>query len=130
MSRLHLVAGLVALAVFLATGVYMKMYVSDLDATTRLLFRSSHIYLLFAALLNLVLGLHDEPVQRGWRVWLRRAGSVLVLMAPVLFVLAFFREPWLTALKRPFALPGVISSLAGVICHLVSAIGYRPSSWE
>jgi peptidoglycan/LPS O-acetylase OafA/YrhL len=130
MRRLHLVAGLVALAVFLGTGVYMKMHVHNLDTTTRLLLRSLHIYLLFAALLNLVLGLHNEPVQRGWRMWLRRGGSVLVLMAPVLFVLAFCREPWLAGLKRPFALPGVISSLAGVICHLVSGIGNRPSCWE
>ena len=108
----------------------MKMHLYGLDTTTRLLFRSSHIYLLFAALLNLVLGLHDEPVQRGWQVWLRRAGSVLVLMAPVLFLLAFFREPWLVGLKRPFALPGVIISFAGVICHVVSGVGYRPSGSE
>jgi hypothetical protein len=130
MRRLHLVAGVVALAIFLATGVYMKMHVRNLDTATRLLLRSSHIHLLFAALLNLALGLHDEPVQRVWRVWLRRAGSVLVLMAPVLFVLAFCREPWLTGLKRPFTVPGVFSSFAGVISHLVSSVGDRPSSWE
>ena len=127
MRRLHLVTGLIALAVFLGTGVYMKLHVHYLDTATRLLMRSTHIYLLFAALLNLVLGLHQEPVQRGWRVWLRRAGSVLMLMAPVLFVLAFCREPWLTGLKRPFTVPGVFSSFAGVICHLVSGVGDRQS---
>jgi hypothetical protein len=130
MRRLHLVAGLVALAVFLASGVYMKMHVYRLDTATRLLLRSTHIYLLFAALLNLALGVREQPVQRGWREWLRQAGSVLVLMAPVLFMLAFIREPWLTDIQRPFTLPGVIMSLAGVICHLVSGIGDRPSCRE
>jgi peptidoglycan/LPS O-acetylase OafA/YrhL len=127
MRRLHLAAGLVALAVFLATGVYMKTHVHNLDTATRLLLRSSHIYLLFAALLNILLGLHSEPIEDGWRVWLRRVGSVLVLVAPVLFVLAFVREPWLAGLKRPFTLPGVIGSLAGVVCHLASGVGRRPS---
>ncbi len=126
MRRLHVVTGFVAIAVFLGTGVHMKIHVQSLDTTTRLLLRSSHIYLLFAALLNLALGLREESVQRGWRVWLRRAGSMPVMIAPVLFLLAFCREPWLEDLKRPFVLPGVICCLAGVFCHLITGIGNRP----
>ena len=83
MRRLHLVAGLVALAVFLATGVYMKMHVHNLDTERACSCRSSHIHLLFAALLNLVLGLHDEPVQtRAGACGSGGQGRVLVLMAP------------------------------------------------
>jgi hypothetical protein len=123
MRRLHLAVGLIALAAFLATGFEMYFrhdHLRGLDASTRLLFRSSHIYLLFAALLNLVLGLYSEPAPGGWRAGVRRFGSALVLLAPPLFVLAFFREPWLAGLDRPYARPAIISSLVGVLCHLAS----------
>jgi hypothetical protein len=133
MRRLHLVVGLAALAAFLASGFYMLLgrdHLRGLDDTTRLLFRSSHIYLLFAALLNLVLGLYGEPAPGGWRAWLRWVGSVLVLIAPLLLVMAFLREPWLTGLARPYAKPAIIGSLVGVLGHLASRTraGASPSS--
>ena len=130
MRRLHLAVGIIALSTFLSTGVYMKFYVINIDATQRLLFRSSHIYLLFAALLNLMLGRQDVAASSVWRGWLAWGGSVLVLMGPVLFVLAFCREPWLAGLKRPYSLVGVVSSFAGVICHLISSAGDRSSGGE
>src|SRR5262249_56697175 len=61
MRRLHLVVGLVGLLAFLASGQYMDLgydHLRRLDDTRRMLFRSTHIYLLFAALLNLALGLY------------------------------------------------------------------------
>lgn len=133
MRRLHLAVGLIALAAFLASGFYMRLgpdRVPSLDDATRLLFRSSHIYLLFAALLNVVLGLYSEPAPGGWRLWIRRAGSLLVLAAPVLLGMAFLREPWLTGLDRPYARPAVVGSFVGVLCHLVSRTraGARPST--
>ena len=133
MRRLHLAVGLIALAAFLASGFYMLLgpdHLHDRDDATRLLFRSSHIYLLFAALLNVVLGLYGEPAPGGWRRWLRRVGSVLVLVAPPLLGMAFLREPWLTGLARPYAKPAVVGSLVGVVCHLASQprAGSRPST--
>ena len=129
MRRLHLAVGLIALAAFLASGFFMHLrydHLRGLDEVTRLLFRSSHIYLLFAALLNLVLGLYSGPGLGRWRAWLRRVGSALVLLAPLLLVLAFLREPWLTGLDRPYARPAIIGSLAGVLCHLGSCVRPRP----
>jgi hypothetical protein len=61
MRRLHLVTGLVSVAAFLASGLYMHLrydHLRGMDDVLRLLFRSTHIYLLFAALLNLALGLY------------------------------------------------------------------------
>ena len=132
MRRLHLAVGLIALAAFLASGFYMRLgpdHVPALDDATRLRFRSSHIYLLFAAMLNVVLGLYVEPGPRGWRRSLRRAGSLLLLIAPVLLGIAFLREPWLTGLARPYAQPAVIGCFAGVLCHLASRTrsGDRPA---
>jgi hypothetical protein len=131
MRRLHLIVGLVALGAFLATGFYMEFgynHLRDFDDSTRLLIRSSHIYLLFTALLNLVLGLYGTPAPSGWRAWLRRAGSALLLIAPLLCGLAWLREPWLTGLYRPYALPAVVGSFAGVICHLASSKQQRTLS--
>jgi hypothetical protein len=129
MRQLHLSVGLIALAAFLASGVSMRLgpnSLPDLDDATRLLFRSSHIYLLFTALLNVLLGLYVEPAPGGWRARLRWAGSALLLLAPVLAALAFLREPWLTGLDRPYAKPAIIGSLVGVLCHLVTRTGAGP----
>jgi hypothetical protein len=123
--RIHSLVGFIALAAFLASGLYMHFgynHLRGLDDLTRLLFRSSHIYLLFAALLNLALGLNAQPPAGGWRRRLRGAGSVLVLLAPVLLILAFLREPWLTGLDRPYAKPAIIGCLAGVLCHVASSV--------
>lgn len=75
MRRLHLAIGPLALAGFLATGQYMDArhdHLRGMAAAPRLLFRSAHICLLFASLLNLTLGLYvvsevsaPEHVKRG-----------------------------------------------------------------
>jgi hypothetical protein len=120
MRRLHLVVGLVGLAAFLASGQYMDLgydHLRGLDDATRLLFRSTHIYLLFAALLNLALGLYLEAEPAGWRRWLQRVGSALVLVAPPLLAAGFLTEPWLSGLDRPYSRPAIYGSLAGLILH-------------
>jgi|SRR5690242_9575895 len=123
MRRLHLATGLLALAAFLASGQYMDRahdHLRGLDDTTRMLFRSTHIYLLFAALLNLALGLYLAPTPVRWRLWLQRAGSALLLAAPGLLAAGFLTEPWLTGLDRPYSGPAIYASLAGMLLHLVS----------
>ncbi len=127
MRRLHLVVGLVGVVAFLLTGQYMDRahdHLHGMDPTPRLLFRSTHIYLLLASLINFALGLYLSPTS-GWRVWLRHAGSLLVLIAPPLLLIGFFVEPWLTELARPFSRPALYGALAGMILHAVSA-GGRP----
>lgn len=121
MRRVHLFVGVCGLVAFVASGAYMRFRVppmGTLNEATRLLYRSTHIYLLFAALLNLVFGLSAEPASHGWRVGICRIGSALVVLAPVLCVMAFLNEPWLTGLKRPYTVPAVVCSLAGVLCHV------------
>ncbi|HUF30650.1 MAG TPA: hypothetical protein VMM77_08270, partial [Gemmatimonadaceae bacterium] len=59
MRRLHLAVGMLALLVFILTGQYMDRVHEHLTGRPdgpRLLYRSAHIDLLFAALLNLLLG--------------------------------------------------------------------------
>src|SRR5262245_65569413 len=102
-----------------------------MDDTRRMLFRSTHIYLLFAALLNLSLGLYLADESPGWRRWLRWVGSALVLAAPPLLAVGFLVEPWLTGLDRPYSKPAVYGSLAGLLLHALASVPSRsPPRWE
>ena len=68
----HLVVGAITVAALLVTGMIMYAHeppLSTMDWGDRLLFRSRHIYILCAALVNLSLGLRfalpDGLVRRG-----------------------------------------------------------------
>jgi hypothetical protein len=94
MRRVHLAVGLAALAAFAASGRYMDLrhgHLRGMADGPRLLFRSAHIHLLFAALLNTALGLYAEAAPQGWRRTLQYTGSALVATAPALLALAFLR---------------------------------------
>ncbi len=70
MKRFHLIFGIAALFVFILSGQYMdKVYghLRGMADAPRMLFRSRHIYILFASLLNLSLGTYLKPQQRDWR---------------------------------------------------------------
>jgi DMSO reductase anchor subunit len=136
MARLHLVVGIGGVAAFLLTGLYMRLEFPgayDGDATMRMLFRSAHIYLLLASLMNVLVGVHASDVRTKaprragvapparWR----RAGSVLLLLAPLFFLLAFAIEPEVGRVERPYALAGAVAALAGTSIHLVSSRSAR-----
>jgi hypothetical protein len=129
MRRLHLWIGIGGVIIFLGTGQYMSHVVGplhDLDSTTRLLYRSAHIYLLLASLVNVALGCYLQPRPSRWRRWLQQTGSFLVLVVPFLLLAAFFVEPTLTDLQRPFARPAIIGLFVGMLTHLLSGAGMRP----
>jgi len=118
MARVHLVMGLAGVVAFLATGLYMRLQFPGAyagDATMRMLFRSAHIYLLLASLMNVLLGVYAV----GARSRSQRTGSVLLLLAPLLFLLAFAVEPSPGRVERPYALAGAVAALAGTMVHLV-----------
>jgi hypothetical protein len=105
-------------------------HLRGMDDARRLLFRSTHLYLLFASLVNLALGLYLRPAL-GWRWWVRPVGSVLVLAAPFLAAAGFFSEPWLSGLERPYSRPAAYGCLAGMLVHLVClSTGREPSRAE
>lgn len=104
----HLVVGAIAVVAFLITGQIMGRHeppVAAMEWAERLLFRSRHIYLLSAGLVNLALGVHFVLPARDLRRSAAIAGSLLVLASAVLTFFAFFAEPMA---GRP---PGMISSL-------------------
>jgi hypothetical protein len=123
MRWLHLAVGVAGVIGFLGTGQYMDRvyeHLRGMDDARRLLFRSTHLYLLFGSLVNLALGLYVKPAG-GWRRWVRPVGSALVLATPALAAAAFFTEPWLPELERPYTRPAAYGCLAGMLIHLVCA---------
>jgi len=115
--RLHLVAGIAALFIFLATGIYMRTH-HPLVEENRLLFRSRHIYILSAALANLLLGAYVRPAIR-WMQWI---GSVLLLLSPLLLVTAFIIEPVSGQPPGVFSRLGLYVLLAGTLLHTLATV--------
>ena len=128
MKRFHLVFGLVTLVVFLLTGQYMDrvhhhlMYMAD---GPRMLYRTRHIFILMSGLLHVGIGTyfsyHSGKVRRAFQF----IGSILITIAPVLFTIAFFREPHLEGLQTPLSLVGMILISVGTLLHLVSGVRQR-----
>jgi hypothetical protein len=127
MRGFHLVAGTIAVIAFLITGQFMRHHqppMETLDDSVRLMFRSRHIYILAAGLVNLILGLYLQPQASIWRRTVQLAGSVLLLGSLVPLILAFVLEP-----QRGFqphmrwSAAGLYALFGGSMAHFVSAIG-------
>jgi hypothetical protein len=91
----HLAVGVLAVVAFLITGLLMNAHdppVIKMAWDQRLLFSSRHIYLMFAGLVNVAMGIHyvlpESRAMRGVAV----AGSLLVLGSAVMLFFAFFSE--------------------------------------
>ncbi len=82
---------------------------------TRMLFRSTHIYILLASLINLVLGVYMSPPGQKHKIVLQAAASLLILASPCLLLLAFFTEPQMADLARPFSRLALYSLFASAM---------------
>jgi len=127
MKLVHLIVGALVLIAFLLTGQYMDyldVRSGKLGDVTRMMYRSRHIYILLAGLVNLGVGAYFLRRAGGWRKTLQTAGSVLILVAPALMLLAFFSESGVPGLRRHFTQPAIIILSVGTLCHAFS--GVRP----
>lgn len=117
-------ATLVGVAAFLATGLYMDRFHGHLrgyDDAVRMLFRSTHVYLLLSAVVNVVFGLHLRPAESRPRRALQALGSAALLAGPPLFLAGFCTEPYLSGLERPWSRIAIYLALAGAALHLSAA---------
>src|SRR5215470_10316652 len=122
MKRFHQIFGWVLFVVFLLTGQYMRIYHNRLHGLpdgVRMLYRSRHIYILMAALINLVLGAYFFFGPAGWRRSLQAAGSVVIVGATIALVLAFFRDPGVGPDRTILSYFGIIALALGVLLHLI-----------
>lgn len=123
MKKLHLILGLSVIVIFLLTGQYME-YVGNpkLPDGERMMYRSRHIYLLLAGLLNLGIGLYFSYRSRGWRRTIQIIGSVLLVISPALLLAGFFYEPNRGPDQTLIAPIGIYAVAAGTMLHLISSI--------
>ena len=118
---MHRVVGAATIAAFIVTGVYLKLRGSHLfeaDEMVRFIFRANHVYILFAGLLNVAVGAYMQLHERRWRRNLQVAGSVCLLIAPMILVLAFMYEPGQASPQRPLTSAGVMLLFLGILCHV------------
>ena len=128
MKLFHLIFGLVVVIVFLLTGKYMDLYHNHLHGMPdgmRMLYRTRHIYILLAGLLNLGIGIYFRYRELNMRRVMQLLGSALIIVATVLFVMGFFYEPQLPNLETPLSHWGMYSIFAGTMLHLLSGLGPR-----
>jgi hypothetical protein len=90
------------------------------NESIRFLYRANHIYVLFSALLNLVISLNFVLDSSGWKRTFQRIGSLLLLLSPFILIVAFFTEPVLGTADRPLTLIGIFLIFLGSISHIVA----------
>jgi len=121
----HLVVGAITVGAFLVTGLVMFGHeppLSTLDWGDRLLFRSRHIYILAAGLVNLSLGIGYALPESAMRRSAAMAGSLFVLASSVLLFFAFFAEPMAGREPGPFSMSGLFSLFGGVLLSAAASL--------
>ncbi len=102
-------------------------HLMHLPNDVRMLYRSRHIYILMASLLNLGIGVYFIYAGQRWRRRLQLAGSTLIAVAPVLLIVAFFKEPSLGPDKTVFSFFGIIAIAVGLLFHFIGGVRTRAS---
>jgi hypothetical protein len=122
----HLVVGAIAVGAFLLTGMVMATHdppVSAMDWGDRLLFRSRHIYLLGAGLVNLALGVHFALPAGAARRGAAIAASVLALASGPTLFFAFFAEPMAGRPPGQLSAIGLFALFGGVVLYTLVSLG-------
>jgi cbb3-type cytochrome oxidase subunit 1 len=128
LRTLHFAVGLAGVVAFVATGAYMRAGFPDLHAANevlRYLYRSNHVYLLLASLVNVAVGVHLTTPALGWRATVSRIGSLLALASPAVLCFAFFLEAPVATSERVLTHVGVVAAAAGIALHALGGMGHR-----
>ena len=106
----------------------MRIDFPDKDAIPqelRLLMRSRHIYILFSALIHLMLGAYLRMSSDKRAMLLQYAGSFMLTASSVLLVWAFVVETYSLQHFSDLSRNGIYTAVAGVGLHLLGRIGRR-----
>jgi hypothetical protein len=120
----HVLVGIFGIVIFVLTGQYMSIFLRgmvDMPDGPRLLYRTSHLYLMWSSLVNLLVGVYLVVASnKSSRVW-QFVASSLLLAGPPLILMGFFLESQATDLVRPFCGLANYFALAGVIVHVFAS---------
>lgn len=128
MNILHLVIGIVLFGVFVTTGQFMRADFPDkesIDQMLRMLMRSRHIYILFSALMHLLLGAYLDVRSASWRRTLQIAGSAILFLASAFLIWAFIAESYYLNAPSDISRFGIYASLGGVALHVIGGFDRR-----
>jgi hypothetical protein len=120
----HVIVGIAGIVIFVLTGQYMAIFLhglNDLPDGPRLLYRTSHLYLMWSALVNLLVGVYFVTATAKNARVMQAIASALVLAGPVLIIAGFFIESPANNLDRPFCGWANYFALAGVILHVFAS---------
>jgi glucan phosphoethanolaminetransferase (alkaline phosphatase superfamily) len=128
MRLLHLILGILLVVIFLLTGQYMDIYLHHMVGVPdglRLLYRTRHIFILLDGLVNLGLAAYLVGRRETWQRTMQWAGSILIILASILLVAAFFYDSTRGDLRTPLTHWGVYAIALGTLAHLFSGIRSR-----
>lgn len=91
----------------------------------RLLMRSRHIYILFSALLHVLLGLYLRFGPKIWQKIFQSAGSAALLTSTFLLIWAFVAETYYARHFTDISRYGIYLTGAAVALHLIGGFGIR-----
>ena len=120
--------GLAVFVIFLLTGQYMDRHFHHLVGMPdgpRMLYRTRHIFILFSGLLNVGIGTYLTHPAARWRKVLQALGSILIILAPLILILAFFYDTTRGDLRAPLSHWGIYAIAVGTLFHLFSGLGER-----
>lgn len=123
--RAHLVVGVLGLIAFVLSGLYMLLSHDGLRGmpnVPRLLYRTGHIYLLMATLLNLILGLYFQASAQRSHARMQALGSLGLMAGPFLLTASFLLESPPAQMDRPIAALAVYLALAGGVLHALPTV--------
>lgn len=133
MSYVHLIFGIAVFIIFLVTGKMMRIDFPDKEIISqdfRLLMRSRHIYILFAALIHILLGVYLQKASLKFQKILQIAGSIFLFTGTILLVYAFFYETYTTHSFTQASRAGLYLTLAGTVFHLFGGFRLKSKSDE
>ena len=125
MHKAHLAIGIFMVLLFLATGAYMMFSFPELYSgreEVRMMFRASHIYLLFAALINLMAANVRTSGRKENSGLALNLSSGLIIGSTVLFAVAFWVEPLVYAIHRPITFWAVVFMFIGVLVNTATGL--------
>ena len=111
LGSFHVIFGFFFIIIFILTGQYMSNFhnhLIDMPDGPRMLYRSAHIYILLSAFANIVYG-YKRTID--FSIHINKLISLILITAPIMFLIAFFTEPNYENFERPFTRVGAYSIL-------------------
>ena len=128
MKRFHQLFGISVVIVFLLTGQYMDNYLGHLEGMPdgpKMLYRSRHIYILLAGLLNIGIGAYFTYHVERWRRVLQFSALSLIAHRHVLIHRGILLRAQAGGPGNSLSQRGVYLISLGALFHLFSALGRR-----